>query len=188
MKPDTRNVPPVPRESGTSPKEAGSRVAAAPTPADPTSPATELEAELLALAQEEQALQQRKVQKRQTYWDLTIAGLTRSIEQLTAHGFDRAAIAKALGFASNGKPASAPRKGTGPTTHAGWYALFLTSGFRSYLKTHPDLATKLKSSKVAPTDYGSHLPESDFTAIKQTARQKAESKCPASTPAEVPSK
>jgi hypothetical protein len=134
-------------------------------------------------------LRQRKTAKRQSYWDVTIAAVTLSIEQLTAHGFDRGAIAKALGFVPNGKSTtSAPKKGTGPTTHDGWYALFVTTGLRSYLKTHPDLAIKLKSSKVAPGDYGSHLPESDFTAIKTTARQKAESKCPASTPAEVVSK
>ena len=181
MKPDTRTTQPPSKESGP-------RVATVPPPAPPSAPTTDLEAELLALAQEEESLQQRKTQKRQTYWEVTIATVTRSIEQLTAHGFDRGAIAKALGFVPNTKSTSAPKKGTGPTTHDGWYALFVTTGLRSYLKAHPDLATKLKSSKVAPSDYGSHLPESDFTAIKTTARQKAESKCPASTPAEVVSK
>lgn len=180
MKPETRTTP-------SPSKDSGARAAAVPPPA-PVGAATDLEAELLALAQEEESLQQRKTQKRQTYWEVTIANVTRSIEQLTAHGFDRAAIGKTLGFASNGKPTGAPKKGTGPTTHDGWYALFVTTGLRSYLKAHPDLATKLKSSKVAPSDYGSHLPESDYTTIKTTARQKAESKCPASTPTEVVSK
>jgi hypothetical protein len=180
MKPETRTTP--------SSKEPGPRVATVPPPAPPSAPTTDLEAELLALAQEEEALRKRKTEKRQSYWDVTIATVTRSIEQLTAHGFDRGAVARALGFVPNAKSTSAPKKGTGPSTHDGWYALFVTTGVRSYLKAHPDLATKLKSSKVAPAEYGSHLPEPAFTAIKTTARQKAESKCPASTPTEVVSK
>lgn len=88
---------------------------------------------------------------------------------------------------------TAPRRGTrhegtGPTTHEGWYALFVNTGIRSYLKAHPDLAATLKSSNTPPADYGSHLPEADFNAIKDLARQRAQAKCPASTPAEVSSK
>lgn len=181
MKTDSRNT--------SSPlKESGPRV----TPAPPSAPAsaltTDLEAELLALAQEEESLQRRKTEIRQNYWDATIAALTRSIDQLTAQGFDRPTIAKALGFGPNGKSSPATKRGTGPTTHDGWYALFLTAGIRSYLKSHPDLAATLKSQKVSPADYGKHLPESDRTTLMATARQKAESKCPASRSAEVSSK
>ena len=103
METETRTTPSSPS------KDSGARAATVPPPA-PVGAATDLEAELLALAQEEESLQQRKTQKRQTYWEVTIATVTRSIEQLTAHGFDRAAIGKALGFASNGKPTGTPEK------------------------------------------------------------------------------
>ena len=186
MKTDTKT------DTRTTIKESGPRVAAVPnsavlsgTPSTPTPPASDLEAELLAIAQEEESLRQRKNQRRQQFWDVTIAALTRSIEQLGSYGFERPAIAKALGFAGNGKPVATSKKGTGPNTHEGWFAFFVGTGVRSYLKTHPDLAATLKSSKVAPADQGSHLPADAFKAIQETARQKAESKCPRSTPAEV---
>jgi len=186
MKTDTKT------DTRTIVTESGPRVAAVPTsavpsgtPSTPPPPASDLEAELLAIAQEEESLQQRKTQRRQQFWDVTIAGLTRSIEQLRSYGFERVAIAKALGFVGSGKPLTSPKKGTGPNTHEGWFAFFTGTGVRSYLKAHPGLAATLKSSNVAPADQGSHLPADAFKAIQETARQKAESKCPRSTPVEV---
>jgi hypothetical protein len=67
MKPDTRNTPTTPKDT----KDTTARAAA------PSMPAAELEADLLAIATEEAALHQRKLQRRQQYWDQTIASLSR---------------------------------------------------------------------------------------------------------------
>jgi len=188
MKPENRTTPSVPRESGPGAKEAGPRVAASPAPTAAPVLGADLEAELLALAQEEESLNRRKAERREQYWTVTISALTTTIDKLVGNGFDRATIAKALGFSVNGKSTASPKKGTGPTTHDGWYALFLNTGLRSYLKSHPDLASTLKSQKVPPADFINHLPEPALTTLKTTARQKAESKCPASSPTEVRTK
>jgi hypothetical protein len=180
MKTDTRNTVNL--------KEPGPHAAASPTPTPVPAAGTDIEAELLALAQEEESLNRRKAERREQYWTLSISSITATIEKLVSNGFDRTTIAKALGFGVNGKSTATAKKGTGPTTHDGWYALFLNAGIRSYLKSHPDLAATLKSQKVAPADYAKHLPDSDLAALKTTARQKAESKCPASTTSEASSK
>jgi hypothetical protein len=178
MKPDTRT---------SDPKDLGQRAAAAPVPAT-HGPVTDLEAELLALTQEEESLKERKAQKRHQFWDLTVANLTGTIDKLVGNGFDRLAIAKALGLATNWKTSTAPKKGTGPTTHDGWRAVYFNVGIRSYLKAHPALASALKADKVPSTAYRSHIPPDDLVAIETIARAKAQAKCPAPTAHEVPTK
>ena len=88
MKPDTRNTPTTPKDT----RDTTARAAAL------SMPATELEADLLAIATEEAALHQRKLQRRQQYWDQTIASLSLTLQQLISHDFERIAIGKALGF------------------------------------------------------------------------------------------
>ena len=177
MKTDTRTT--------TLPKDSAQRAAAVATPPPVSGAATDLEAELLALAREEESLNQRKAQRREQYWSVSIDNLSTSIEKLVTNGFDRPTIAKALGFASTPKASTSPKKGTGPTTHDGWYGIFLNTGIRSYLKAHPDLASTLRLQKVPSTDYPSRLPVDDWTAIQAAARAKAQAKCPASTPTQA---
>jgi hypothetical protein len=161
--------------------------AAVPTPAVAIEAAA-IEADLAALAQEEQNLHRRREERRQQYWNVAIASATRTIDQLASFGFDRSDIAKALGLASGGKAAT-PKKGTGPKTHAGWHALFLATGVRSYLKAHQDLAAKLKADQVSSDQYSSHIPPEDLKVIEDAARKRADAKCPASArPSEVSSR
>jgi hypothetical protein len=144
---------------------------------EPAADAAMLEADLAALAQEEENLRRRREERREQYWTLAIASVTRTIDQLASFGFDRGDIARALGFASPGK-AGTPKKGTGPKTHAGWRALFLASGVKSYLKLHPDLAAQLEADQVSRDQYPSHIPPDGLKRIEEVARQKADAKCP----------
>ena len=103
MKTDNRNTSPVPREPGLGSKEAGPRVVGSPAASAVPDAGTDLEAALLAIAQEEESLTRRKTERREQYWAITISSLTATIEKLVSNGFDRTAIARALGFALNGK-------------------------------------------------------------------------------------
>jgi hypothetical protein len=174
MKPDTRNTPTTPKDT----KDTTARAAA------PSMPAAELEADLLAIATEEAALHQRKLQRRQQYWDQTIASLSLTLQQLISHDFERVAIGKALGFTLP-KPTAASHKNPRPSTLDGWLTIYRATGTRAYLKAHPDFASTLKADKVLPSAYSSHLPPDDLKAIDQLARHKAHLKLPSSTPTQV---
>jgi hypothetical protein len=162
-----------------------------PTAAPTTSPAdvATLEADLAALAREEEELRRRREDRRAQFWTLSIANLSRAVDQLVNQGFSRADIAKAIGFASPGKgasPATAKKPG-GPKTHDGWYTLYLNGEVQSYLKSHPDLASRLKASGVSRHQLPSHIPPQDLLTIQEAARTKAQAKCP-QVPVEVSSK
>lgn len=174
MKPDTRNTPTTPKDT----RNTTARAAA------PSMPATELEADLLAIATEEAALHQRKLQRRQQYWDQTIASLSLTLQQLISHDFERVAIGKALGFTLP-KPTAASHKNPRPSTLDGWLTIYRATGMRAYLKAHPDFASTLKANKVLPSAYSSHLPPDDLKAIDQLARHKAHLKLPSSIPTQV---
>jgi hypothetical protein len=175
MKSDTRNTP-------ITTKDLAQRVAA------PQVPTSDLEAELLALDQEEESLKRRKSERRQQYWEVAIASLASSVDKLVAAGFERPAIGKALGFVGSAKATPLSKSGRGPATHDGWYTIFLSLGIRSYLKVHPDLASTLKAGKIPSASYSSHIPPADLSLLETVARSKAQAKVPAVIPTEVPSK
>lgn len=177
MKQETRTTP----NNTKDPKDQREITARA---AVPSVASTELEADLLAIAAEETALNLRKSQRRQQYWDQTIASLSTTIHQLTSHDFERAAIGKALGFALP-KPSTASKKSPGPSTLDEWLSIYRATGMRAYLKTHPDFAATLKTDKVKPSAYFTRLPPDDLKALDQIARQKAHLKLPSPTPSEV---
>ena len=150
----------------------------------PSVASTELEADLLAIAAEETALNLRKLQRRQQYWDQTIASLSTTVQQLLSHNFERAAIGKALGFALP-KTSTTSKKSPGPSTLDEWLSIYRATGMRAYLKAHPDFAATLKTDKVKPSAYFNRLPADDLKAIDHVAHQKASLKLPSSTPSEV---
>jgi hypothetical protein len=177
MKPENRTTSTTTKD----PKDLKDATARA---AVPSVAATELEADLLAIAAEEAALNLRKLQRRQQYWDQTIASLSLTLQQLLSHDFERAAIGKALGFALP-KASTASKNSPRPSTLDDWLSIYRATGMRAYLKTHPDFASTLKTNKVKPSAYLTHLPPDDLKALDQAARQKAHLKLPSSTPSEV---
>ena len=177
MKPENRTTSTTTKD----PKDLKDATARA---AVPSVASTELEADLLAIAAEEAALNLRKLQRRQQYWDQTVASLSTTVQQLLSHDFERAAIGKALGFTLP-KTFTSSKKSPGPSTLDEWLSIYRATGMRAYLKTHPDFASTLKADKVKPSAYFTHLPADDLKALDQVARQKAHLKLPSSTPTEV---
>jgi hypothetical protein len=172
MKPDNRLSQPQAKDS--TPRAAA------------TTPASDIEAQLAALKAQEQENQRRQAELRQSLWDAAITDITARISQLAAYDFDRAAIAKALGFAARPGKVSSSRVGTGPTTQDGWYSFFRKAGVRTYLKSHPELVSSLKSRGVAAAEMDAHLPSDATRSIEESARKRAAVKCPAKTATEVP--
>lgn len=160
----------------------------APRAAEAPAVPSDIEAQLAALKAQQLANQEQQAELRRCLWQGTIAEITTRIRQLTTHGFEHGAIAQALGFAGRFPKSTALKTATGPTTQQGWFKVFRNAGVRTYLRTHPDLAATLKSASVSPADYAAHLPADALTAIEQSARDRALTKCADKTASEVPAK
>jgi len=140
---------------------------------------TDLAAQYAALKQQEFALAEQKAQVRKAIWDDSVTKLRSIVQNLTADGYDPAQIGKALGFHARSAPAGeSSRKGTGPSTNAGWFQIFRSRALQVYLKSHPDLAQSLKDRHIRSSEYSAHVPPEDLQKIDAAAQSKANAKCP----------
>lgn len=150
-------------------------------PANPgaTPPPDDLSNLLASIEAEEQALALRKAKAESALWDDVIAKVKPLVQVLTARGYDAPKIAKAVGLQSRLVPASdGARKGTGPTSNAGWFQLFRSRAIQVYVKTHPELAASLKAQKIRPSQQAAHIPAEDLKRIEFASQSKADAKCP----------
>ena len=135
---------------------------------------------LAALAEEERAFAKRKAAVRAAAYDDLIADLKARVLKMTDAGFNFASIGKSVGFsaAKSGTTTTPISKPSGPTTHTGWFNLFRSRSIQTYLRTHPELATRFKTDSVKSVDYPNHIPPTDLESIDSEARASAEQRCP----------
>ena len=149
------------------------------TPAPPAHALSDLSAMLAAIQEQEAALAAQKAQLRKAIWEDSITKLHGLVQTLSAHGYDLPQIGKALGFTPRpSRPLASSSAVKGPSTNAGWFQLFRSRSIQQYLKSHPELAHRLKASQVPFSACAAHLPVADLAAIDAACQSKADAKCP----------
>lgn len=139
----------------------------------------EVRSNLAAMAREERAFAERKESIRRAFYDKLTSDIKALALELTSAGFEMSAIGKTTGIWPARSTATAPaNKPSGPTTHTGWFNLFRSRGIQTYLRTHPDLAARLKTESIKSTDYPNHIPPTDLESIDSEARTSAQQRCP----------
>jgi len=159
------------------------------TPAESSTPLSDLEAQLHEIAEQERAVALQKQKVLVSYYEVQTAQMRKVVRTLVEAGYKPAQIVKALGLGAWSKGAvgttPSPSARSGPTTHAAWVQVFLGRTVQTYLKAHPEVASSLKAQGIKPAQLRDHIPSAEFAALKVQARQKADAKGPAPDPVPV---